>query len=126
MGKSKKKNKKSEFDDFFGGKQPTSSGTDGWMSGVSAMALDSEPPTAGTAAAAAMDTTDGPAATKPELGVRHGSMKVGGKRGQRTKIQKERKSIKAEKALARADMTVVRMGSKAALKQKRLGLKHMY
>ena len=88
---------------------------------------------------------------------------MAGKRGQRTKIQKERKYIKAEKvrdgrrsapapttdwvmyshhamrrqpppglppvfsqALARADKTVVRMGSRAVLKQKRLGLKHMY
>ncbi|KAG2442555.1 hypothetical protein HXX76_002641 [Chlamydomonas incerta] len=126
MGKksSKKKNKKSEFDDFFEKKDEGA----GWMAGVSAMALDDEgaPKKSSEAGAAEadMDIGDGSKAAKSGLGVQKTSMKA--VRGQRTKAQKLRKAKLAEKATARADKVVVRVGTKVAVKQKKSSLKHIY
>ncbi|PNW85370.1 hypothetical protein CHLRE_03g183250v5 [Chlamydomonas reinhardtii] len=123
MGKksNKKKNKKSEFDDFFDKKEEGA----GWMTGVSAMALDDEKKSSEAGAAEAdMDTGDGSKAAKSGLGVQKSSMKA--VRGQRTKTQKLRKAKLAEKATARADKVVVRVGTKVALKQKKSSLKHIY
>ncbi|GLC44456.1 hypothetical protein PLESTB_000467600 [Pleodorina starrii] len=127
MGKSKGKGKrkKSEFDDFFEKKD------DGWVSGVSAMALDGEPASAPTSTAAGeiadMEVGDAPSAKGGKgtsLGVQKISMKA--VRGQRTKAQKFRKGKQAEKATARAEKAVVRIGAKTAHKQKKNSLKTIY
>ncbi|KAG2448324.1 hypothetical protein HYH02_006908 [Chlamydomonas schloesseri] len=124
MGKksNKKKNKKSEFDDvtFFDKKDDGA----GWMTGVSAMAMDEDAAPKKSSEAADMDIGDGSKAAKSGLGVQKASMKA--VRGQRTKAQKLRKSKLAEKATARADKVVVKVGTKVAIKAKKTSLKHIY
>ncbi|GIL99513.1 hypothetical protein Vretimale_4665 [Volvox reticuliferus] len=129
MGKSKQKGKrkKSEFDTFFDKKEGSD---EGWASGVSAMALDGNCPDISPTMAAGstgMEIGDAPRCQVPKgtaLRVQKVSMK--NVRGQRTKAQKLRKNKKIEKATARADKEVVRMGSRTTHKQTKNSLKAIY
>ncbi|GLI69031.1 hypothetical protein VaNZ11_013572 [Volvox africanus] len=131
MGRTKRKgkSKKSEFDSFFDKK----GGSDeGWASGISAMALDGdntaiEPTLPAAGGSTGMEIGDAPRCQGPKgtaLRVQKVSMKT--VRGQRTKAQKLRKSKKIEKATARADKEVVRMGSRTTHKQTKNSLKAIY
>lgn len=133
MGKSNKKKKKTDYDltGVFDSKDDG-----GWVSGVSAMALDEEgaggedgAPVVGAGkdhAGEAMDTAEaGPKGAKGgALGVNKASMKA--VRGNRTKAQKQRKAKLVEKAAARADKVVVRVNTKSSKKAKKVGLKGIY
>lgn len=131
MGKSKRKNKKSDFDDMF----EKINDNNEWQTGPRSMVLDDEtlvgaPTTSqaphGTADFIAMNTDDGPKRGKSSkghgLGISTGSMK----RGAATTAQKKRKEVKLAKALARADKVEAKAGNFLAKKQKKLSLKNIY